>query len=361
MAPQQPSKKTEQKAKDKIIEDRTFGLKNKNKSSKVQKYVQQVAQQIKSGGNPKAKKEEAKSLARKQKKEEEEIRKQEASLLAKPVVSAQKVPFGTDPKSVVCQYFKVGLCTKGDKCKFSHDLNIGRKSAKADLYTDSRTEQSFTTSDQQETMENWDQAKLETVVHTKHNSGKNSPTTTDIICKYFLEAVENRKYGWFWECPSGGDLCKYRHALPSGYVLKPKQIQEIEDTEEQSSLEEFLEIERHKITGTLTPITEESFKKWKKERTKKEEEISQLKQADIRAGRVLASGKELFVMNPELFQQDDEGAMEEQYLADRQQDQDIDLDSNSKKDMNEDVELNAINTELFLDEELAELEIEQVQ
>ena len=32
-----PSKKTEQKRQDKIIEDKTFGLKNKNKSKVVQK------------------------------------------------------------------------------------------------------------------------------------------------------------------------------------------------------------------------------------------------------------------------------------------------------------------------------------
>ncbi len=34
-----PSKKTEMKKKEKIIDDKTFGLKNKNKSVKVQKYV----------------------------------------------------------------------------------------------------------------------------------------------------------------------------------------------------------------------------------------------------------------------------------------------------------------------------------
>lgn len=33
----EPSKKTEQKIKTKIVEDKTFGLKNKNKSAKVQK------------------------------------------------------------------------------------------------------------------------------------------------------------------------------------------------------------------------------------------------------------------------------------------------------------------------------------
>jgi hypothetical protein len=49
------SKKTEQKEKKKIIEDKTFGLKNKNKSSKVAKYVQQVQTQVMTAGNPKKK------------------------------------------------------------------------------------------------------------------------------------------------------------------------------------------------------------------------------------------------------------------------------------------------------------------
>ncbi len=40
------------------------------------------------------------------------------------------------------------------------------------------------------------------------------------ICKYFLDAVENSKYGWFWQCPNGGKNCMYRHALPPGFVLK---------------------------------------------------------------------------------------------------------------------------------------------
>lgn len=42
---QQPSKKTEQKRKEKVIEDKTFGLKNK-KGTKNQKYVQQVQNQV---------------------------------------------------------------------------------------------------------------------------------------------------------------------------------------------------------------------------------------------------------------------------------------------------------------------------
>lgn len=156
----------------------------------------------------------------------------------------QKVPFGTDPKTVLCIYFKGGHCEKGSKCKFSHDLNVGRKVEKKDLYTDDRAEGNKRVKQKVhqlmlsiDTMDKWDQQKLEEVVKSK--SGKQPPT--DIVCKYFLEAIETNKYGWFWECPNGGSTCKYRHALPPGFILKSKQSKE--DDKEEISLEEFLEIE----------------------------------------------------------------------------------------------------------------------
>ena len=43
---------------------------------------------------------------------------------------------GVDPKSVVCEYFRHGQCTKGFKCKFSHDLAVERKGGKIDIFTD---------------------------------------------------------------------------------------------------------------------------------------------------------------------------------------------------------------------------------
>ena len=43
---------------------------------------------------------------------------------------------GVDPKSMVCEYFRAGQCTKGFKCKFSHDLAVERKGGKIDLFTD---------------------------------------------------------------------------------------------------------------------------------------------------------------------------------------------------------------------------------
>ena len=52
------------------------------------------------------------------------------------------------------------------------------------------------------------------------------------------------------------------------------------------TLEDFLESERHKLSGTLTPVTPESFAKWKKDRLDKkaaEEEARQAKEATGRA------------------------------------------------------------------------------
>lgn len=51
--PTGPSKKTEQKQKAKVVEDLTFGLKNKNKSAKVQQYVKQVQHQVMHGDQKK--------------------------------------------------------------------------------------------------------------------------------------------------------------------------------------------------------------------------------------------------------------------------------------------------------------------
>ncbi len=44
-------------------------------------------------------------------------------------------------------------------------------------------------------MEDWDQETLEKVVAQKHGTEKPS-NATDIICKFFLDAVEKRLYGW---------------------------------------------------------------------------------------------------------------------------------------------------------------------
>lgn len=168
----------------------------------------------KSNKDPEAKRKEAEKEKREAEKKAAELAKKEAAELFKPI-QVQKVPFGVDPKTVLCMFHKKGGCEKGKKCKFSHDLNIERKAAKKDLYTDSRDIEDAEDKKKADTMDNWDEEKLRSVVLSKHG---NPRTTTDKVCKYFIEAVENQKYGWFWVCPNGGDKCMYKHSLPPGYV-----------------------------------------------------------------------------------------------------------------------------------------------
>lgn len=289
--------------------DKTFGLKNKNKSKKVQQFVKQVEEQTANANtNKRAEAEKARRLAEKKAAEQAKLE----SDLFKPVIQQQKVPFGVDPKTVLCNFFKAGQCSRGAKCKFSHDLQVERKVAKKDLYTDDRAKE-------QDTMDSWDEAKLREVITSKHG---NPVTTTDIVCKYFIEAVENGKYGWFWECPNGGKACKYRHSLPPGFVLKTKEQKAAEKAaaanEPVITLEEFLETERFKLGKDLTPVTFKSFMEWKAKRDdtkKKEEEEKNLKTKILSGKQLLLSGK--FVEEENDSEDDDNDAWDMEDLKRR--------------------------------------------
>lgn len=52
MPPKQGPKKADLAKKQKIVEDKTFGLKNKNKSKNVQKYVQSLQQSVQPKTDP---------------------------------------------------------------------------------------------------------------------------------------------------------------------------------------------------------------------------------------------------------------------------------------------------------------------
>ncbi|KAI8775940.1 zinc finger CCCH domain-containing protein 15 isoform X1 [Biomphalaria glabrata] len=296
--PNEPSKKTEVKKKEKIIEDKTFGLKNK-KGAKQQKFIKNVTQQV-VHGNQKSSRLEAQQLADKAaKKDEKKKLQEEINALFKPV--AQTVSKGVDPKSVLCAFFKQGQCSKGDKCKFSHDLTIERKGEKRNIYEDKK-----------ETMENWDEATLEDVINKKHGESDSNKLKTAIICKFFLDAVESSKYGWFWECPNGVK-CIYRHCLPPGFVLKKDQKKA--DTEDQITIEELVETERAALGLNVTRVTLETFIKWKER--KKQEKIEkhladqEKKKADYKAGRTVGiSGRQMFEFNPDLVLGDDDEAQE---------------------------------------------------
>ncbi|RLN72105.1 hypothetical protein BBJ28_00013832, partial [Nothophytophthora sp. Chile5] len=307
------SKKSVEKKKEKLVEDKTFGLKNKNKSKNVQKYIQEVTKQVK-GGNTRA--DRLQDLERNKKKQAKADQESIKSLFA-AAITQPKVPPGADPKSFLCAFFKAGVCTKGARCKFSHDLNIGKKAAKIDLYSDNRGEKEEGAT------------RLSLVLLSYRDS---VPVAAAInVCKHFLDAIERSLYGWFWVCPNGGTSCKYRHALPPGYVFKSRKDRELERSNKvvEISIEEIIEQQRAKLGPSGgTPVTAESLAKWKAEKLAKkkvEEEKRRKEEAKKSGGRGLStflcwicgllesvSGRALFSYDPTLFH-DDADADDERY------------------------------------------------
>ena len=187
-----------------------------------------------------------------------------------------------DLKNTLCAYFKAGVCEKGKKCKYSHDLSLeDNRSMAIDLYSDPRAK-------------------------------SNKVPDTIITCRDFLEAVEKNLYGFNWICPNGGDNCTYRHMLPQGYVLnRDKGAQQAgEESEEELTLEEQIEEERAALNhADLTPVTLESFQKWKEDKAaRKQAELEQKIAAEEAKGRTnrgqmnFMSGRALFQFNPDLFE-----------------------------------------------------------
>ncbi|XP_060879905.1 zinc finger CCCH domain-containing protein 15 homolog [Metopolophium dirhodum] len=306
------SKKADAKKKERVIEDKTFGLKNK-KGAKQQRFIQQVEKQVKSGG-----------LVRKaDDKKKDDKTKDELGLIFKPV---QKVEKGADPKSVLCAFFKQGQCAKGSKCKFSHDLATEKKAEKRSMYVDLRD------GEENDTMENWDEDKLKEVVDKKHGETDKKHPSTDIICMFFLEAVEKSKYGWFWSCPNGTS-CIYRHALPPGFVLKKDKKKD--DKKDEIQLEDLIERERAALNSVkFTRVTLESFLAWKKRKVREKKDAiikdEEKKRTDYKAGRQIGlSGREMFSFNPEMAIGDSMDDGEEAFDA-YIRDEDEDVDGNVK-------------------------------
>jgi len=213
------SNKTKQKQKAKVVEDLTFGLKNKNKSKVVQKYCKEVSNRVmysdvKGGAKAVEEANRQKKAAKAEKEAEDEFLKD----LFKQVQ---------------------GVATAG--AEGYEDEDYKKKESNINLYEDPRTP-----------------------------LGK-APDTI-ITCQHFVKAVEKDLYGFNWVCPGGGDNCGYMHRLPMGYVLiRDKDKKKDDESEgEVLTLEEKIEEERRALPSEgLTPVTLESFKKWKEEKAKK--------------------------------------------------------------------------------------------
>lgn len=150
-------------------------------------------------------------------------------------------------------------------------------------------------------------------------------------------------------------LLRSRHALPPGFVLKSqrKKDEEAEKARE-ISLDEFLEVERHKLPkDKLTPVTKDTFETWKKTRldkkTAENEAVKKSKELQAQAGKSAGmSGRDLFTYNPLLLEGDSDDEGDDWDLEEYRRQTVAEKDEEERKRM-ETIENGVVNTSLDAD------------
>merc|ERR1711971_1053448 len=125
--------------------------------------------------------------------------------------------------------------------------------------------------------------------------------------------------------------CKYKHALPKGFVLKDK-LKKQQD-EATISLEELVETERAKLDSSkLTKITLQTFVAWKKKKLKEkaaaEKKENAKKKKEYAGGNTGGmSGRDMFMMDPNILSRHEQGD------DDDDEGEDFDLTREHEEDM----------------------------
>lgn len=309
----QPSAKTIQKEKQKIIEDRTFGLKNKNKSKKVQEYIQQVTKNIQNARHPgQAQNRQQQSTAEMNAKKKEEEKKAQMLAMLRSSLRQPPIPEGANPKDFPCIFFLHNCCDKGDKCRYSHDNGTSHREApskkeaaaieeaaaeakaisadeervsalsqalgKLDLYRDMREQLMEYNARQQANKSGKNYESILQEYKDRYQTKFGDRRVSKDVCPNYLAACKKREIGWGFKCPQEEKtgFCEFRHCLPPGYVIeeKKKKVEVIDKDLDYVEIEEDIERRRNEITSG-TPVNPTTFAEWKKRRLEAKKAIEQ--------------------------------------------------------------------------------------
>ena len=190
---------------------------------------------------------------------------------------------------------------------------------------------------------------------------------TDIVCKFFLDAVKTKVYGFKWQCPNG-DECHYKHCLPKDFVIKSLQAKTQEEMtlDEYQDLEETIDEERTRLAINGTKVNEKTFFEWKERKAKNKDVITTTgKKNNMELMKKLKTGRQLFSDNKDIFQ-DDVNADDDVYenecnelLEETKNLQDELWGKNEKKEDEEKTDVK-VNEDLFQDNgDLEDIDLEE--
>lgn len=289
MAPKKaPVDKAAQAQKTKIAEDKTFGMKNKNKSKVVQKYIKSIHQNATGACN------RNEQAERKEKADGAEAAKKKALMASLFNLQTDKKGKAFDPVAKKkAQAAEEEAIAAGKKLNDEIKKQIIEGIANTIRLTNPKTGIR---------MSELGGHPIIAALKDKH-----ADTFRTIQLLLFIKGHDRV----FW--------CDDPES--SNPTIRCQEDVDAEVAPDERSLEEILEEKRRNLVGPGTPITEVTFKEWK---AKKDEERKNQVEADKskvaqKAGNKLAamSGRDLFTYDASLFV-DDEGAADDDDLKDRE-------------------------------------------
>jgi len=294
--------KAKQAQKEKIAVDKTFGMKNKNKSKVVQKYIKSI-QQNATGHSA------AQDRAERQEKANKEKEMQQKALMAS-LFNKQTDKKGREYDPAAKKKAKEAeeeAIASGKKLSEEIKKKVIEGIANTIRLTNPKTGIRMS----------------ELGGHPIISALKDKHADTFKVIQLLLFIRAHEKIFWLDDRES------------SNPIIRCQEDVDAEVAPDARSLEEIVEERRRNLTGPGTPITEETFKAWKE---KKEKERLAKVEADRAAlakktgGKGLAamSGRDLFTYDASLFVDDDGAASADEY--DEREDR---LDSEDEEERDE--------------------------
>lgn len=286
MAPKAaPRDKAREAQKAKIAEDKTFGMKNKNKSKVVQKYIKSI---VANGTNaPKGGKEDA---ARKEKETKEKEVAHKALMASMFNLQVDKKGKQFDP-----------VAKKKAKAEEEEALAAGKRlKEEVKKAIIEGIANSIQLSDPKKGVR-MSELGGHPIMRTLKDQYENEFKTIQLLL--FIKAHE--KVFWVDDPES------------TNPTIRCQQDVDQEEGPDARTVEEIIEERRSKLGPGGTPVTMETFKAWKEKRDAERSEVEdQRKETAKKAagkGGVGMSGRDLFTYDASLFVDDDDAADEKTY------------------------------------------------
>jgi len=341
-----PAKKTVEKKREKIVEDKTFGLKNKNKSKKVQQFISRV-QATKPGGS--AEQQQRREMeAKKAKEATKEAEKEMLALLGEAYALSGKKK---DGKSKVIKKAAEKLKQEEEEeaaklevaakeadekdfgmpiCSLRDAYGLGSKAIVERLCVE------LTYKDNLIGKAHDGSACL--YIKIEDGTTRNpmimtllgeTPQSFPFKVGEFLD-IRNaiamvRGSNVFLELPKGtrGLTNPVDGAVQEVLLCSERLVESVKEKMEEEiairerggiPVEERIEEERANLTGTLTPVTKERFFEWKENKRKaKQAEWEKLRKQTKKGAKGLLSGRALFAVDASLFVDDEAAVGNEAY------------------------------------------------